>query len=249
MGVVNCCKEGQNEEEIYYDNAKFHHIINKNYNQNDDENFFENNKNGNKIDDEIELDNDKFNVEDSNSIPNNENTKIKMSNKQRNISIIDNINEQIVEKSRIVKEENMKNDISPKILRLIILESKSLPVNSILIINSLGLEGSLRNGQDGIVVFGKSKPYSNNIDFLLQKEEGINDRHFEIKYDDISDNYFLRNVKKSGVFIKIDNEIEIRDNMIISFGINHILMSIIDYDLKSVIKFKIIYGPNKDEER
>jgi hypothetical protein len=56
-------------------------------------------------------------------------------------------------------------------------------------------------------------------------------------------------VKKSGVFIKIDNEIEIRDNMIISFGINHILMSIIDYDLKSVIKFKIIYGPNKDEER
>ena len=134
-----------------------------------------------------------------------------------------------------------------KYLKLVIQESKYNQVNQVLKINNLGLEGSSRNEKDGSVYFGqKGSSFTN--DFILQQEDGINSRHFEIKYEPYLNDYFIKNIKGSGVFIKISEPMALRDGMIISFGINHILVKISENDQRdneSSISFKAIYGSNK----
>ena len=91
-----------------------------------------------------------------------------------------------------------------KLLKLTIVESKYNQVGDVLQINNFGLLGSTRNTNDGIVIFGKIKA-NNNVDYVLQQEDGINDRQFEIKFENKLNGYYLKNNKNSGVFIKIDN--------------------------------------------
>lgn len=137
-----------------------------------------------------------------------------------------------------------------KILKILIKESKYNNVGGELIINSQGLEGSLRQAQDGHVFFGHK---SDDIDYYLNPEEGIQPKHFEIKYDLKLNEYLVNNIKGSGVFIKIDKPFELKDGLIISFGTNHIVVSITFKSEEqryntSIIKFKAIYGPNKGKD-
>lgn len=137
-----------------------------------------------------------------------------------------------------------------KLLKLVIKESKFNQVNQELRINNNGLVGSTRNANDGVVLFGQRVPGVVN-DFILQQEEGINAKHFEIKYEKTLNDYYIKNIKGSGVFIRIENEITVRDGMIISFGTNHIVVKVATVDndqtisAVSKITFKAIYGPNK----
>lgn len=141
-------------------------------------------------------------------------------------------------------------------LTLIVKESKHLNKDETLKINQLGLVGTKRvQGNDKNVIFGHRKfPEDNTIDVSMHQEEGIAEKHFEIKYDKTLNKYFVHNVKHSGVFIKIIKNMQLRDGMIISFGTNHIHVSIINKpstdqrEVPSIIKFKAIYGSNKGQE-
>lgn len=155
-------------------------------------------------------------------------------------------------------KQNVENQVLPtlissKILKLTIKECKIKACQGDeLIINCKGLLRSLRQtqGQDGHVFFGHK---SDDIDYYLSPEEGIQSKHLEIKYDQKSDEYLANNIKGSGVFIKIEKPLELRDGLIISFGTNHILVNISSrteeqkYSI-SVIKFKAIYGANKGKD-
>lgn len=140
----------------------------------------------------------------------------------------------------------------PKMLKIIIKESKYNNVGDELNINSKGLVGSLRQtqGQDGHVYFGHK---SDDIDYYLNPEEGIQSKHFVVKYDQKINEYLVSNIKGSGVFIKICKPFELKDGLIISFGTNHIVVSITlrseeQKYCTSIIKFKAIYGPNKGKD-
>ena len=149
-----------------------------------------------------------------------------------------------------------KKDVSKgKVLVMTVKESKFNKIGDILRIDSSGLINSKRAANDGVVIFGhRTSPSKDNIDYSLHQEEGINEKHFEIKYDKVLNTFFLRNQKNSGVFIKIENSMILKDGMIISFGTNHIHVYIVNKEsqdqkeVPSIIKFKAIYGPNKGNE-
>ena len=44
-----------------------------------------------------------------------------------------------------------------------------------------------------------------DIDYQLNEEDNIYPRHFDIRYDTISESYFIKNYKNSAVFLRIDN--------------------------------------------
>lgn len=142
-----------------------------------------------------------------------------------------------------------------KKLYLTIKESKFNKIGTVLEITPKGLTGSTRNANDGIVYFGLHALDFKN-DFLFKAEEGVNKQHFEIKFiNETNPGYYVKNLQGSGVFIKIEEYLNLKDGVIISFGSNHLLVSISNSDYSdqrditvSNIKFKAIYGPNKGEE-
>mmetsp|Transcript_9465 Transcript_9465/g.9797 ORF Transcript_9465/g.9797 Transcript_9465/m.9797 type:complete len:364 (+) Transcript_9465:37-1128(+) len=140
-----------------------------------------------------------------------------------------------------------------KYLYLSIKESKFNQVGKTLEITPKGLTGSTRNSNDGIVYFGlHSLDFKN--DFLFKAEEGVNKQHFEIRFkDEPEEGYYVKNLQGSGVFIKIEDYLNLKDGVIISFGTNHLLITIRDEaenqrDNASIINFRAIYGPNKGDE-
>lgn len=148
--------------------------------------------------------------------------------------------------SKIVSD----TETSKKILILKMNGNKQYVNGKELIINHKGLVDSLRQTQDGHVFFGHK---TDDIDFYLNPEEGIQPKHLEIKYNDKINEFLVNNIKGSGVFIKIDKSFEMKDGIIISFGTNHIVVNIMNKSEEqrystSTIKFKVIYGPNKGKE-
>jgi hypothetical protein len=140
-----------------------------------------------------------------------------------------------------------------KYLYLTIKESKHNPIGTQLEITPLGLTNSKRNANDGVVYFGlHSLDFKN--DFLFKAEEGVNKQHMEVKFDRDRPGYYVKNLNGSGVFIKIQDYLNLKNGVIISFGTNHLLVTIDNNDsldqreVTSIIKFKAIYGPNKGFE-
>jgi len=141
-----------------------------------------------------------------------------------------------------------------KRLYLRIKDSKFNKIGQVLEINQNGLIGSTRNANDGYVYFGLHSLDVKN-DFCFKAEEGVNKQHFEIKFESHNKaGYYVKNLLGSGVFIKIEDYLNLKDGVIISFGTNHLLVTISgadpmdQRDNASTIKFKAIYGPNKQEE-
>jgi hypothetical protein len=56
-------------------------------------------------------------------------------------------------------------------------------------------------------------------DIVIATTEGKSLRHFVIQYEEGSKHYTIRDMENgSGTFVKIDREIELHTNYIISFG-------------------------------
>jgi hypothetical protein len=96
--------------------------------------------------------------------------------------------------------------------------------------------------------------YINDFNFP-ENETNIGKRHFEIKYDLSTDEYKIKNLSGTGLFIKIENKILLRNNSIFSFS-NIIFNCKIDISYNndnnnissSTLTLKIIYGINEGKE-
>lgn len=88
----------------------------------------------------------------------------------------------------------------------------------------------------------------------------IGKRHFEIKYDILKDLYRIKNLFGSGLFVKIEKKLLLRNNSIFSFSTSHIIVKIsmdprIDNGevneneiINSTISLKVIHGINENKE-
>lgn len=82
-------------------------------------------------------------------------------------------------------------------------------------------------------------------DFNFPEEEyNIGKRHFVIKYDIESDEYKIKNLSGSGLYIKINEKMILRNNSIFSFSSSLILVKIEN----NIIILKILYGYNENNE-
>ena len=175
------------------------------------------------------------------------------SSNQNRERLLDNRHEDL---SQVVHNGGRVNETPinyKKYLYLTIKESKHNKIGTQLEITPLGLTNSTRNANDGVVYFGlHSLDFKN--DFCFKAEEGVNKQHLEIKFDRDRPGYYVKNLNGSGVFIKIQDYLNLKNGVIISFGTNHLLVTIDNNDsvdqreATSIIKFKAIYGPNKGNE-
>ena len=269
MGL-SCCKHKLVDEGLNYENTpdfyKDFYKIESNINEEDiSKDFFKNEKIN--VKSAFNFKNSFTDEKDISLLNSNQDFNVNIANNNRSILLKEpTINTRTTDspKKRVnFKESNGVHNAlqhveipinEMKLLKLTIVESKYNQVGDVLQINNFGLLGSTRNTNDGIVIFGKIKA-NNNVDYVLQQEDGINDRQFEIKFENKLNGYYLKNNKNSGVFIKIDKPMIIKDGMIVSFGTNHIHVTIVNKDINdqkdgpSVIKLKVIYGPNKNQEQ
>lgn len=122
--------------------------------------------------------------------------------------------------------------LTRKKLSIEVIESKSLDLSLKLTINPGGLEGSLRKAIDGSTFFGsKSKRQLsvNDInDFNFPDSEKLDIRHFEIKYNTQVDEYHIKCLSSSGLFLKIPKgeKVQLKKGMIINFINYYILVGI-----------------------
>jgi len=135
-------------------------------------------------------------------------------------------------------------------LLLVVTEAKFLELGTRLIINPGGLEGSERASKDGVVLFGNKSKSNLPNDFNFPDEEKIGERHFEITYDEETDGYYCKDLFGSGLFIKIKEEFQLRNNSIFSFVSSHILVKIPNEakNNENIIILKVLYGINKGKE-
>ena len=146
--------------------------------------------------------------------------------------------EEIISEETKIKLNEIKNK-APK-LELIIVESLFLDENLKIKINATGLENnSLRNKKDGCTYFGLLSSCDENInkkiDFNTGNNEIINTKNdihyglqFRIKFDLEENSYFIKDYSFGngyGTFMKVFNEIKIKDNTLINIGNNYIVFT------------------------
>ena len=156
-------------------------------------------------------------------------------------------------------EDNKKtNDIkyNKACLDLEVINSWILPQGLLLHINNEGLENSLRNMKDGITYFGFLKNYNqdnNNseIDYIIKpKDEEYDDdryvgKHFKIEYSLNDNKYYIQDLGFGyGTFIKIIDELIIKDNYLVNIGETYLVFTI---DENEKINIKIFSGNEKYE--
>lgn len=106
-------------------------------------------------------------------------------------------------------------------------------------VNACGLfegEGDLvgRAKQDGCVLVGSGEEGFNDI--VLADDEGgeaggVGKRHFIIKYNIDTKNYYLRDLGDgNGTFVRLDTPLLLKSGFIISFGDSHMVVQIFDED-------------------
>ena len=132
-------------------------------------------------------------------------------------------------------------------MELTVKESLYLQEGLIIKINSLGLtENSLRDIKDGNTFFGITSPYeeknAQKIDFLTgeikinEKKNNNNDnntpiygRQFRIRFDLNEKCYFIKDCSQGsgyGTFMKLINEMKIKDNTLINIGNNYVVFTL-----------------------
>ena len=190
-----------------------------------------------------------MNIEDKYSDKNLTNTEaqtIQRTLNDEDINFNDNNIDEKVSEEIINKLKNIVNT-APK-LELKILESLYFQEGFTIKINALGLiEKSLRHIKDGNTFFGiissNDEQNSKNIDFSTgnekienQSNKDNNDNNIHINYGrqfviryDLDDNcYFIKDCSMSsgyGTFMKIINEIKIKDNTLINIGNNYLVFT------------------------
>ena len=144
-------------------------------------------------------------------------------------------------------------------LDLEVINSWNLPKGLKLHINKDHLENSLRNENDGRIYFGfqkdlnalDNKPY---IDYLLQPKDNEYDNkfvgiHFEIRYDEINFKYYIKDLGSGyGTFIKLDEPLKIKNNLLINIGDTFIVFSFKENgDNNNFLILKIFTGNEQSE--
>ena len=151
------------------------------------------------------------------------------------------------------KKTNIK--LSKATLDLEVINSWILPKGLLLHINYQGLENSLRQLKDGITYFGFLKDYNqddnnNEIDYIINpKGEEYDDRyvgrHFKIEYYSNNNKYYIQDLGFGfGTFIKIIDELIIKDNYLVNIGETYLVFTI---DENGKINIKIFSGNEKYE--
>ena len=203
---------------------------------------------------DIEKINTENNIENNTNTTTNENTKntniAKIKDIKLQFNLINNntTTNKIPNKSLIQNTEN-NNIHSNKRLKLTVIEGKYLPYNTTLIINKEGLEGSQRHynltDHNNIIkdtYFGNKENIENKNtqinsiinpntnhhinDFNFPDEETIGIKHSIIKYH--KENYYIKNLYGSGLFIKLNKgkKIKLNNNSVFSFVSSQILVEI-----------------------
>ena len=149
------------------------------------------------------------------------------------------------ENQKIISNEKQELDLE-------ILSSWSLPKGLKLHINKFGLSNSIRNQKDGIVFFGfqteEDLNNSPNIDYLLEPKDQEYDeqfigKHFQIRFDNNLKKFFIKDLGCGfGTFIKLINEIKIKENMLINIGESYSVFSFSDKEKKNEIIIKLFTG-------
>jgi hypothetical protein len=170
-----------------------------------------------------------------------------------------------------MKEISLPNiEISDNLIRsrkkliLTIIEGKHLDTGTKLYINAGGLEGSERMAKDGVSLFGnrvKNNKESGILnDFNFPSEEQLGEKHFEIRYFIDEDEYKIKDLYGSGLFIKVKNSLPLKHNAIFSVVNSHVLVRIpVELNTtiegsekakpsKSSIHFKFLYGEHMNRE-
>ena len=99
-----------------------------------------------------------------------------------------------------------------------------------MLINAQGLEGSLRNKNDGCTIIGSGEAGQNGEpinDFVIPQDElGIGKRHLIIKYNMDNGDYYMRDLGDgSGTFVRLDIPLVLKHGFIISFGDSHMIVN------------------------
>jgi len=122
-------------------------------------------------------------------------------------------------------------------LDLEVINSWNLPKGLKLHIKKDKLENSLRNANDGKILFGYEKDIDNSneepkIDYLLiPKDNEYNEKfigiHFMIRYDEDEFKYYIKDLGSgSGTFIKLINPLRVINNLLINVGDTFIVFSL-----------------------
>lgn len=132
-------------------------------------------------------------------------------------------------------------------------------------INTCGLVSNALNGKaqeqnngrgrkDGCVLVGSKSHQGNEVynDIVLDlKDSEISNRHFLIKYDITTQEYYLRDLGDgNGTFVRLDNALQLKTGFIISFGDSHMFMQITEDFNSDISKLEIQFldGPKTDEK-
>ena len=123
-----------------------------------------------------------------------------------------------------------KNEKNQKTLDIEIVESPSLTVGTIIKMTPEGLVNSKRNIHDGHAFFGsysgQDQYQINDFNFPIE-EKGFGKRHFVIQYDETKDSYFLKDLSDgTGTFIKVNDQLPIVENIILSFNNVHLAIMV-----------------------
>jgi len=179
---------------------------------------------GNDSSNQIMLKKEIIKIYSSNNNNNEENNTFMIDNDQ---TLIDTIKlKKVFAKSQKLILEIMTNNESEKF--------KTLEINP------YGYINSKRPIKDGITYFGISfgqEEISKLLDFELKNnnnyyddnDDGFIGRHFMIKFNPNDLNYYIKDLGKgTGTFIKIQEWIEIKNNLLLNVGENYIVLSFED---------------------
>ena len=170
----------------------------------------------------------------NNTLNNNIHHIIKQNQKEENIN--NNLDDFEQQNYGASYTENIKEvfDKSPN-LEIEILNSFILPKGKVIKIDPLGMtENSLRRKKDGFTYFGYEEN-DNEIDFLIKpKDENFENkfigRHFQIRFNPEDLNYYIMDCGFGfGTFMKLINEVQIKDNFLINIGNSYIVCAF-EYD-------------------
>ena len=148
-------------------------------------------------------------------------------------------------------QERSTDSVLPR-LEIKVMDGTALPLGHTFKISTSGLEGSIRGVSDGEVYFGGVTKVRDEIvnDFVLPTEEGVGNRHFLIKYNPVERKYCIKDLGEgTGTFVKITTKLLLKENYILSFGENHMIVQQCEFPGKdeSKITLKFIDGPKIDK--
>ncbi|CAG9321255.1 unnamed protein product [Blepharisma stoltei] len=136
-----------------------------------------------------------------------------------------------------------------KVLKLKVLSSSSLPKNTVICINALGYENSLRAIKDGTTYFGCKKRNKHKGEIindivippqdksLAEKHRG---QHFQIIYSVESDTYFIKDLAIGfGTFVRLLYPLELKDNYLLHIGDNFLLINLVKSNDSAFLRLRI----------